>query len=1455
MKRKLALMLAVVMLLGAAIPMNLMAYANTRTRLAQETPITNLFGVRNVIVDASLNAKDDTQFDGANVGKITPYGSSSGNNAILSNNGKGLDLIVQVLSGDIPEDGRMQITLSNAIYAFYKNDSVASIYNTNYTQPLMPTQTYSNRLTTEGEDGYVRILSTNQVEIGKHYQSGDVQGDSTYEWGTENENDMLRVGNDVQWVIPTVKAGVLAGFGVFNTTLAGLTAGSTTTAKDLADAMLGAVGPVVKDYWENLQVVKDRNALQQTASGKNTIELVTAKEIEWMTVVAQNVLKAQFAEVKFGRNVPYGTTGQIAAHQGVTWNDFAADDDYLLTNAYANPAGKPALPGLDKLEALGSEYHYQYIQNWVMFDIGSTPVYPIGALEYIPYSLVDAYDAIFTGYDGTLGSVPNLVASLGQVPGVGTVGQLDEGYYNLNTVLGYYNGMGGSQNGVWSSKGFRRGTQGFELYAIGNQWPLVPPVASPAEAWSSYPATTGELDVNAPGDAVSSTVTDDKDAMKVLLTQLTRAVRAANELKRSSVYTTGTPAGMPGAAALATAVAADYKRYTDAYAAWELNTTGVHNEIINYDFTNTTEQRLFKFRFSDANYSEDAFYLPGDEIAGAVTPGGKVPAAHEDGDYYDEGDPVAQRMGGTTYPNAKAVAYTLQVSQYNYSEATIILDEPAQAGDIIIIPMVMMPTNGEPITAYVDGGSMFTNPGEYVQLTVGSALAYGQTKSEFTGVVNAARSRVYLSSLKISENNPNVLKNGTFVLIPPAGYNMIATRTNTNRTAADALIPAATTSTNLGSVTVATGGIVSLGITDQYGENPRKALAITLAGLAAEPRSFPGYLQLEGLALESISNDPYLVTNMGADLEVQIKSWSVASGQFLASYLPTGQNGRYVWSADGSYMIFVPGTDALTSGYNTYDPADAAKLVSTDSAGVTNQTLKGAVRQQWSIKYDAAEAVQRYSGLKNQPAALITVEELTRDSWMARKETIFTLTDAEGNPLEDVRISKVAVRADNLNGIKNGTNFVDNRTDSTLPPKEYLNADMKGDLSGMPIEYSYVSFPKAGNEFRVTDVYTTEGQQAKMTLQFYLSASANFSDDVYVKISGNAISDNTYNELNQTIVPVASFAPPVLIDTTSTNIQIGYQSYKVSKVTITENFTHANGSAIKAGQKIQLALGEYGKGKLTNYMYFAPISKSDITLSNDSMFMISDVATINVSGFGNNWNQRVIEFGVTRKSNAGAVMTIDNLNLNISRDVPEGSYDFLVGGPALVDNFLAPNQTYLYQYDRFDVFGVTAPGYVTVGTPGAYRPVTNRVEIEMSHGIYDIKVNGETVTLTAPLNVSEEGRMYVPLRFISEHLGIPEENIVWDDGSRKVLIRTEEYSVVFQQDSPWYNMAGAEFKMTDPETGAEMTAWIDPALGRMYVPYYFLAKALGIEYFYDEATNTVIYNYDTVAEAAEVVAE
>lgn len=777
--------------------------------------------------------------------------------------------------------------------------------------------------------------------------------------------------------------------------------------------------------------------------------------------------------------------------------------------------------------------------------------------------------------------------------------------------------------------------------------------------------------------------------------------------------------------------------------------------------------------------------------------------------YYDAIDIFVHNTLGKT--DNKAIGYNVSVDPNDPTTAIITVPKGTEikAGDVLVFPMVMLTRSyGSEVKYTMTAQTALFNSS--AQTTIGyTGSRVGTTNNRFLSTANAARGRIYLGDLAITERSLNQITDGSFYIVPPSGYDIV--RTNDFAVVFDA----AFRGFGSGSGTVVTSSayltsIANAGISNasdywSYFKGHGSVMRVTLSSLPTS-RSALGTITIEGIALNPLSNDPELYGNIDEDLYVGVFASS--------SYVETS-------------------TYSLT--------------------GISTGELVAATRQEWNISITSSDIANLYSGKTGQEAGYITIQETVLDSWNARKDTTFTLTDADGNALDGVKITAVQVLSDNLKDVA-GVEF--DKTSSygisaniyNEYGKWYENTDVNGTYSSSPVEYSNASFSRDGHTFRSTDLYTTENTFGKMKLWFLLSAEANFEGDVYVTVGGPGVSDNDYTTVeNAGIVQIATFYPPVTISTQPTEVQIGYQMYKLADVVITENFDAVGESAFETGKKIQIALGEYGQGKLTSYMYFSPISKSDVTITGDSQFNISEINQVNLLSYSYGWNQKVLEFTVMRKSkNVGAEITVTNLGLNIDREPPEGNYDLLVGGDAIVNNWIPSNTQYYYLYDMFDVFGVVEPGYIVVKTAGANVAKKNRVEL--TAGSYDILVNGEVETLPVPVMLVDD-RMYVPLRFVAVAMNVPDESIIFDDGTRKALIITSERTITFTQNSPYYTINGIELRMFDD--GVEAQAFIE--YDRMYIPVKYVCYALDVPLTWVEEDKVAILNYDAsdIATAVE----
>lgn len=99
------------------------------------------------------------------------------------------------------------------------------------------------------------------------------------------------------------------------------------------------------------------------------------------------------------------------------------------------------------------------------------------------------------------------------------------------------------------------------------------------------------------------------------------------------------------------------------------------------------------------------------------------------------------------------------------------------------------------------------------------------------------------------------------------------------------------------------------------------------------------------------------------------------------------------------------------------------------------------------------------------------------------------------------------------------------------------------------------------------------------------------------------------------------------------------------------------------------------------------------------------------------------------------------------------------------------------------------------------------------------------------------GRIMVPVRFVSMAIGA--DNVMWDGDQRIVTVIKEEVTLQLSIGSTTLYVNGQAELMDTP---AEIID-IGDSLGRTMIPVAHLARALGVEYQWDEDTETVIFYY------------
>jgi len=800
----------------------------------------------------------------------------------------------------------------------------------------------------------------------------------------------------------------------------------------------------------------------------------------------------------------------------------------------------------------------------------------------------------------------------------------------------------------------------------------------------------------------------------------------------------------------------------------------------------------------------------------------------------------------------------------------------AKNGDVLVVPLVII-TESDVVDVRVNAygdlvGGTAGAPGNTTR--VGSSVetaTFGQTVSRFLEVVSAARGRVLLKNLEISERTGNVIVDqGYFLLIPPVNYHIIALHPNGDRvrvrSTSQTNIPLSTSPANHDTsnqlqTTAFKGGFLG-GVVSVYQKarlevrnnvnDPmdmwREAMLLQVDGITNVNRNHRGSFEIAGLALEPVSHDPWLWDRTSTDLNITIAS-TAAFRQTDDD--PDDTNSLTTSSTRGALRDDFDwrDTNALSTWTKPTSGTDNAIRLSANkwwreltSARITTHAGSGAmaaaVRKDFDIFYDAAAPKKAYSGLKNQETAKVTINENTINSWNVRWDTTFTVTDADGKLLEDVKISRVVItdRTNNSLRVLDGRRLdeVVGRDTSSSAASIWNDKDQ---------DRRYTNFAVDGHSFTLGDLHTNEGVRASIELTFYLSARANYKGPAYIAVSGPSIISQTFstsvgNIANNGIVHVADFEPMFEVISTTTPVQIGHQEYEVSDVRIIENYIWGEKAVFNPGDRITFSIGEYRRIWNTFIPFMPTVTRDDVATDNvegDENFRVSNVTVTN--------RGEAIEVTVFRGSaNSNGIFDIKNITVNTTRDIPEGYYDLLMNvtkaaGGQLINNEYKNLPGEHYMYDEFDYSSIIFENYVHIVTPGFGRQTINEIRVTDDSTTYSLKTHrGEVFEKDMDGWAAREVdyRLYVPLRFVSMALGIEERNIIWDEFQKTVTIITNEGHIVqFMEGVDQYFINGIGISMHENGVAAMPMMFAqewggDPYYSRMYVPFRYVGNALGI---------------------------
>lgn len=312
-----------------------------------------------------------------------------------------------------------------------------------------------------------------------------------------------------------------------------------------------------------------------------------------------------------------------------------------------------------------------------------------------------------------------------------------------------------------------------------------------------------------------------------------------------------------------------------------------------------------------------------------------------------------------------------------------------------------------------------------------------------------------------------------------------------------------------------------------------------------------------------------------------------------------------------------------------------------------------------------------------------------------------------------------------------------------------------------------------------------------------VNVAVDATGDVSITVGGSAGASGT--------VKVATIKPAVTATAASTpDVIIGEQGQVVGDVTITEGIKEALKSSVDS-------VPGYVYLTTPSGVKFAAVPT--VAVSDGDLQLDSTATKLQDS-------DTVLAMKIKSSSTKPSTIKISGIKLTLDRTVPVGPLTLKVKGNAI-------NETTTYFPASDTAAKVTVANCVTPA-PGEQK---GTAVFKIGDAKYTL--NGKEFTMDAAPYI-KDGRTMVPVRFAANAVGVADSNIIWDAAAKKVTVIKGDRVVQMTIGSKVMLINGATITMdTAPEISNDRTM----------LPVRFLGQALGAEFVWDEATQTVTVNF------------
>ncbi|PTQ53816.1 MAG: hypothetical protein HSCHL_1444 [Hydrogenibacillus schlegelii] len=332
-------------------------------------------------------------------------------------------------------------------------------------------------------------------------------------------------------------------------------------------------------------------------------------------------------------------------------------------------------------------------------------------------------------------------------------------------------------------------------------------------------------------------------------------------------------------------------------------------------------------------------------------------------------------------------------------------------------------------------------------------------------------------------------------------------------------------------------------------------------------------------------------------------------------------------------------------------------------------------------------------------------------------------------------------------------------------------------------------------KFAVVTPSSTAGKTVIEVKQVYVEAG--FPEGpLTVEVEGSAVSN--------TKVTLANVKPIVSVSAENKrDVVIGAQDQPVGDIVIKENVA----GALKGGKTIVIYKGDF-------VSKFTAAGSVEVRKGNIELGAVR---------LENSDTEIWIE--VRKASSEPSEIVIKGARATISRTAPEGDLELNVMGSAVVDS----DEPTEVRGEKFNFKDISVYP-VRVVTPA---DKTKAYSAKFTIDSMSYVVNGETKAMdVAPF--IKDNRTFVPVRYVAEALGVKDTDIIWNPYAKSVTIFKGDRVIQMKIGSKTLVVNGSAIEMDTAPVIKD---------ARTVLPIAWVAKALNVDYVWNDAERSVEFNY------------